>query len=78
MDEEPFYTISKADVWNKITHIDSNVQEILGGQKAQNGQLANHKERLDVHSARIRSLDFKFYGVLAGLIAGGSYILFGG
>lgn len=76
--EEPFHTITKGEVWRKITHIDHNVTEILKGQEIQNGQLSRHDRRLEVHSSRIRSLDFKFYGVLAGLVAGVSYIVFGG
>lgn len=76
--EEPFHTISKAEVWETVQGIRSDVTSILEGQREQNGKLAEHGSRLNDHQVRIRSLDFKFYGVVAGLLGGLTYIVFGG
>ena len=78
MTEEPFHTITRSDVWTIITRIDATVTAIEEGQRLQNGRLGDHDDTLRTHASRIRSLDFKFYGVVAGLVAALAYIVSGG
>lgn len=59
---DPFVSISNRDVWNSL----QEVKDLVRGMSA---KMDSINAKVEDHDKKIRGLDLKFYGILAGLIA---------
>ena len=59
---QDFVRITNREVWEKLGRVETKIDQALTKQEKAD------EERAD-HSKRIRSLELRFYGILAGIIA---------
>jgi hypothetical protein len=57
-----FHTITNKDVWEKLTLLEATIGKLVTAVEIANG-------RTETHEKKIRALELKFYGVVAGLLA---------
>lgn len=58
----PFHSISTRDVWDKLDALEKSVTKAVTRMEAQT-------EKTEENSERIKALELKLYGTIAGLIA---------
>lgn len=59
--ETPFVRVTNKEVWMQLRTVEAKLDDALRTISSQN-------ERLIDHGKRIRGLELRFYGVLAGLV----------
>lgn len=64
---EPFHVITTGDVMRKLESMERDLSEIK-----------SKLSRIDVHSEKIRALEIKVYGLVAGLVAALGLLIWGG
>lgn len=58
----PFHSISTRDVWNKLDALETSVTTAITRMEAQT-------KKTEENTERIKALELKLYGTIAGLIA---------
>lgn len=72
--EQPFHVVTNRDVWKELRNLSEAITGLTSELSGFMKERQDLESSVDSHGERIRSLEFKFYGVVAGLIPGYIYI----
>ena len=68
MPDGPFHTVTNSEVWHTLKSLERTASELQAGVDKLNMKFDNASEDRDEDRKRIRALEMKFYGVVAGIL----------